>query len=138
MRSLSRCLAVVSIVAFTALGSPSRAHAQSEEVTGTAKGIVGGAFVGAEVVLMVEGAFRVRNGWALGLGALAGAGGGAAAGYFIGKDNPEAAVALLAGGLLLSIPTLIVVLSGAAYEPEDIVDDASAPPATTSARSTGT
>ena len=40
------------------------AHAQSEQPAVTGKGLVGGALLGSEVVMLTEAAFKVKPAWA--------------------------------------------------------------------------
>jgi hypothetical protein len=85
-----------------------------------AKGIVGGAMLGAEVVMLAESAFRLRPTWMY----LTGAGAGALAGGYLGyqlsdgsSNKPPAF--LLAGGIALIIPTIMGVLTATQYAPPD-------------------
>jgi hypothetical protein len=96
--------------------APLAAHA--EEVSTTGKGIVGGALLGAEIVLATEAAFKVQPGWAYLVGGVGGAAAGGVGGYFIEQDaNPKTTMLMLAGGMALIIPTTVAVLSATAYEP---------------------
>ncbi|MEI9947625.1 MAG: hypothetical protein WDO74_01215 [Pseudomonadota bacterium] len=96
--------------------APLAAHA--EDVSSTGKGIVGGALLGAEVVLATEAAFKVQPGWAYAVGGVAGGAAGGVAGHFIEQDaNPKTTMLMLAGGMALVIPTTVAVLSATAYEP---------------------
>jgi hypothetical protein len=85
-----------------------------------AKGIVGGAMLGAELVMLGESAFRLRPGWLY----LVGGGGGALAGGYLGyrigdgsSNKPPAF--LLAGGIALVIPTIMGVLTATQYAPPE-------------------
>jgi hypothetical protein len=92
--------------------------ANAEEVSTTGKGIVGGALLGAEIVLVTEAAFKVQPGWAYLVGGVGGAAAGGVGGYFIEQDaNPKTTMLMLAGGMALIIPTTVAVLSATAYEP---------------------
>ena len=92
--------------------------ARAEEVSTTGKGIVGGALLGAEVVLATEAAFKVKPAWAYLVGGVGGAAAGGIGGYFIEQDaNPKTTMLMLAGGMALVIPTTVLVLSATAYEP---------------------
>jgi hypothetical protein len=85
-----------------------------------AKGTVGGGLLGAEVVLLTEAALGVQPAWAYIVGGVAGAGAGAVGGYYLsdgGSNKPSSF--LLAGGIALTIPTMIAVLSATHYEPPD-------------------
>lgn len=124
-RKAAHCLAGASVAAAVLAGAPERASAQdanaSDRVSVTGKGIVGGALLGGEVVMLTMGAIGVERGWPyLVFGGLGAAGGGVA-GYFIEASEPAAEVPLymLAGGMALVIPTLIVTLNATAYKPPE-------------------
>lgn len=96
--------------------SPLAAHA--EEVSTTGKGIVGGALLGSEIVLVTEAAFKVQPTWAYLVGGLGGAAAGAVGGHFIEDSaNSKTTMLMLAGGMAFAIPTTVAVLSATAYEP---------------------
>ena len=96
--------------------APLAAHA--EEVSTTGKGIVGGALLGAEIVLATEAAFKVQPAWAYVVGGVGGAAAGGVGGYFIEQEaSPKTTMLMLAGGMALVIPTTVAVLSATAYEP---------------------
>lgn len=99
--------------------TPLAAHATGEaEVSSTGKGIVGGALMGAELVMVSEAAFGVKPTWAYIVGGVAGGAAGGVGGYFVEQqDSPRASMLLLAGGLVFAIPTVVAVLSATAYEP---------------------
>lgn len=99
--------------------TPLAAHATGEaEVSPTGKGIVGGALMGAELVMVTEAAFGVKPTWAYLVGGLAGGAAGGVGGYFVEQqDSPRASMLLLAGGLVFAIPTVVAVLNATAYEP---------------------
>lgn len=84
-----------------------------------AKGIVGGALIGAEVVSIVEAAAGVQPGWAYIVGGAVGAGGGAFAGYYIADSTSSTKPTsfLLAGGIALGIPAVIAVVSATQFHP---------------------
>ncbi len=101
-----------------AISSLASVTAHAEEVSTTGKGIVGGALLGAEVVLATEAAFKVKPAWAYLVGGVGGAAAGGIGGYFIEQDaNPKTTMLMLAGGMALVIPTTVLVLSATAYEP---------------------
>lgn len=134
-RPLARTALTVATGAAFALAlaaAPSQAHAQQvpepDAVNGRPKGIIGGALLGGEVVMLTMGAVGVEKAWPYlvfgGLGMAAGGVGG----FFIeeaagpgnaGGDVPEAGVYMLAGGMALVIPTLVVVLNATAYKPPE-------------------
>ena len=104
----------MGLVAFGWLCAASgAAHADANRV----KGPIGGAMIGAEVVMLTESAFRLRPTWMYLAG---GAGGGLLGGYvgnrMSGSTNRPPAF-LLAGGIALIIPTIMGVLTATQYEP---------------------
>jgi hypothetical protein len=102
-------LATLSLASYTA-------HA--EEVSTTGKGVVGGALIGAEVVLATEAAFKVEPAWAYVVGGVGGAAAGGVGGYFFEQEvSPKATMLTLGIGMALVIPTTVFVLSSTAYEP---------------------
>jgi hypothetical protein len=103
--------------------------ARADEVTPGGKGIVGGALLGGEVVTMGESLVGVRSGWAYAIGFLVGAGGGGAAGYAIDQSTSDGRVPtyMLAGGLALVIPALVLTLNATRYMPEEGASEDKAP-----------
>jgi hypothetical protein len=99
--------------------TPLAAHATGEvDVSTTGKGVVGGALMGAELVMVSEAAFKVKPTWAYIVGGVAGGAAGGVGGYFVDQqDSPRASMLMLAGGLVFAIPTVVAVLSATAYEP---------------------
>jgi hypothetical protein len=95
--------------------------ARADNVSPSGKGITGGALLGAEVVTMVESFVGVRSGWWYLLGAVVGAGGGAAGGYAVEQSSTDGKVPtyMLAGGLALVIPALVLTLNATRYQPEE-------------------
>jgi hypothetical protein len=99
--------------------APLAAHATGvNEVSTTGKGAVGGALLGAEVVLVTEAAFKVQPTWAYVVGGLGGGIAGGVGGALIESSaNPRTTMFMLAGGMALAIPTTVAILSATAYEP---------------------
>jgi hypothetical protein len=95
------------------------------------KGTVGGALLGAEAVTLSMAAFGVRPGWAYLVGGGVGAIGGGVGGYFLEDSvDARASMLILAAGMVLAVPTTVVVLNATAYQPPaDYIQD-QAPPAT--------
>jgi len=105
-------------VAGLAVLSPTEAHAQAQDcsdgaVCGTAKGIVGGAFLGAEIVMMPMGIAGLKPWWPYVVFGSVGAVGGAVGGWAVEQSGApaEAPLYMLAGGLALVIPTLVLTLN---------------------------
>lgn len=113
----------VTLLAAFAAGSILMAptSAKAEEVTPTAKGIVGGALLGGEVVVFGEALFGVRSTAAYLVGAGIGAAGGGVGGYFVEQavDDGRIPVYMLAGGLALLIPAVVVTLDATRYMPTE-------------------
>lgn len=112
--------ATAAIAAGAAFLGPTR-QARADDVSPTGKGMVGGGLLGAEVVTMIEGIAGVRAGWAYAVGAIVGAGGGVAGGYFVeqGSSDGKAPMYMLAGGLALIIPAVVISLNATRYLPEE-------------------
>lgn len=99
-------------------------------ITALPQGLIGCGLLGAEAVILIEGAAGVRNRWILlGTGALGLVAGGVG-GYFMDaaidasnpgqrSNLPMISTATLAVGLGLIIPTAIMYVSATMYHPED-------------------
>jgi hypothetical protein len=100
-----------------------------EKVSPTAKGAVGGAFLGAEVVMITESIIGVKPWWAYALGGGLGAVAGGVGGYAIEQsvDDGRIPVFMLAGGLALVIPTLVLTLNATRYMPTEGASEDRAP-----------
>jgi hypothetical protein len=117
MRFQTSFLSTLTLATLTL--APLAAHATGvSEVSTTGKGVIGGALLGAEVVLVTEAAFKTQPTWAYIVGGVGGGIAGGVGGFFIEKDaNPRTTMFMLAGGMALAIPTTVAVLSATAYEP---------------------
>ncbi len=108
--------AVAATLVFS--GNPARAAEDATEASATGKGITGGALLGAEVIMLVEAAIKVKKPWAYAVGGIAGGIAGGVGGYFIEDGaEPKISIYLLAGGMALAIPTTVAVLNATAYKP---------------------
>jgi hypothetical protein len=126
VRNASSCFTRWGIAAGTAaILMTSAAPSRADEVPATGKGIVGGALLGGEVVMLVEAAFGVKSGWVYVLSGVVGAGAGGFGGSVIEKEaDPKVSVYMLAGGMALVIPTVVAVLQATSYSPpEDYTED---------------
>jgi len=114
-----RAVAFGAVIAGALVALPR--EAQAEEVKPTAKGITGCALLGAEVVVFGEAIFGVRSSTAYLVGAAAGAVAGGVGGYFLeqGVDDGRVPAYLLAGGLALIIPALVVAFDQTRYLPTE-------------------
>jgi len=92
--------------------------AKAEEVTPTAKGVIGGALLGSELVVFTEAIIGVRSPLAYGLGAGLGAVAGGLGGFGVEQavTDGRAPVIMLAGGIALIVPALVVTLNAIAYQ----------------------
>jgi hypothetical protein len=118
-----------SLVGATTL-TPGIARADGE-VSATGKGIAGGALLGAEAIVTIEAVAGVKAPWAYAVGAIVGAGGGGVAGHFAEQSsNPHVPLYLLAGGVALVIPALVVSLNATAYKPPADYQEDKAPTGT--------
>ncbi len=114
----------VTTAAFGAVTLTAHApEARADEIAGTPKAIVGGAFLGAEVVAIPMGIAGVRAGWAYAVFPPLGAVAGGIGGYFMDKAYDDAKTAaygsafMLAGGMALIIPTIVLMLNATRYHP---------------------
>jgi len=98
-------------------------QARADEIQGTPKAIVGGAFLGAEVVAIPMAIAGVKAGWAYAVFPALGAVGGGIGGYFMDKAYDDAKTSaygsafMLAGGMALIIPTIVLMLNATRYHP---------------------
>jgi hypothetical protein len=101
------------------LGAPR--VAQADEVSPTGKGVAGTALLGAEIAVFTEAIIGVRSGTAYILGAGGGAVAGGIGGYFIEQAVSDGRIPayLLAGGLVLIIPALVIALDQTRYLPTE-------------------
>jgi hypothetical protein len=116
-------------------------EARADEIAGTPKGIIGGAFLGAEVVIIPMGIAGVRAGWAYAVFPALGAIGGGIGGFFMdqaydqsGKGMPPGtpqsaygSTFLLAGGMALIIPAIVLMLNATRYHPSAEAQEDKAP-----------
>ena len=124
----ARFAAVASVFALTTL-TGSAARADETSVSPTGKGIVGGALLGAEVGTIVESIAGVRNPWIYAISDVVLAGGGAAGGWEVEQHSSDgrAPVFMLAGGLGLLIPAIVLTLNGTRYQPSENASEDHAP-----------
>jgi hypothetical protein len=141
-RSLRLLFAVLLACASLAIPAPSHARDDEDEEDEAAesatnpidadfKGMIGLGLIGAELGFVVPALAGARDAWAFIVFPVIGAGGGAAAGYFLlekGDGHPELAVAALTAGMALVIPALVITLAATAYDPETEVPTAKAAP----------
>ena len=121
-RSLVRPAALAGLLCGVTAITATASDARADEISPTGKGIVGGGLLGAEVVTMVEGLAGVRPAWAYWVGAIVGAGGGAVGGWAVENAvNGDGAIpmAMLAGGLALVIPAIVVSLDATRFRPDE-------------------
>lgn len=131
IRALALSAATCALVAtftLSAVTTSNEAHAQ-EVVSSTGKGIIGGALLGGEVVMITESLIGVKPTWAYIVGGGLGAVGGGIGGYFIegGSADGKVPTYLLAGGLALVIPTLVLTLNATRYTPSETAREDKAP-----------
>lgn len=105
-------------------------EARADEIAGTPKAMIGGGFLGAEVVAIPMAIAGVRAGWAYAVFPPLGAVGGVIGGYFMdqaydtAKTNAYGSAFMLAGGMALIIPTIVLMLNATRYHPaENAVED---------------
>ncbi len=139
MHIAKRMLAVATIGAAALVTHTPDAHA--DEIAGTPKAIVGGAFLGAEVVIIPMGIAGVSAGWAYAVFPPLGAIAGGIGGFFMDQayDNttktgatgtPQSAYGstfMLAGGMALIIPAIVLMLNATRYHPSAEAKEDKAP-----------
>jgi hypothetical protein len=113
-------LAMAAVLGAAVTVAPLR-EARADDVSPNGKGIVGGALLGAEVPVIIEGIAGVRSGWVYGISAVVGGAGGAVGGWAVQNSSPngQGAMYMLAGGLALVIPAVVLMLNGTRYQPEE-------------------
>jgi hypothetical protein len=118
-RNKLRISLVAALAAATIVAAPGTARA--DDVTPNGKGIVGGGLLGGEIVVFGEALFGVHSTAAYLLGAGVGAAGGAVGGYFIEQNVSDGRVPvyMLAGGIALLIPAIVVTLDATRYLPNE-------------------
>lgn len=132
MKAKKALAAGMSAIIFAGTLSGSMAYAPSahaDEVSPTGKGIVGGAFLGGEVVVITMSLVGVRNQWAYLGGGLGGAAAGGVGGYFVEKSSSDGRVPIymLAGGLALIIPGVVLTLNATSYQGNENATEDKAP-----------
>ena len=116
-----RTVGAASVMAAMVAWSPD-ARAEGP-VSPTGKGIAGGVLLGAEVPLITIGLIGIEEWWAYLLAGGVGAAGGAVGGYFVETaGTAEPSLYMLAGGMALVIPTMVVTLNATAYRPDEQFD----------------
>ena len=117
----SRRAAMAAVLVVSTALATTAGDARADQVSPTGKGIVGGALLGGEVVTIVESLAGVHAGWAYWLGAIVGAGGGGVGGWAVEQGSTDGAVpmAMLAAGLGLVIPALVLSLDATRYRPDE-------------------
>lgn len=138
MNVLSRSsLVATAAAALVALASGDAfAQATPDPVAVDGKGIVGGALLGAELVDITIGIVGVEEAWPYfvfgGLGAVGGAFAGFGVESATDAGTPEPALFMLAGGLTLIVPTLVIALNATSADPPveeaDFPDEPAADP----------
>ena len=113
-------LAVAASMALAATCAPRSAAAEGP-VSATAKGAVGGALVGGELIAFSLGIAKVNKGWPYYAFVPVGMIGGAVGGYFLETKvtTADPSLYLLAGGVALLIPALVVALNATAFQPPE-------------------
>ncbi|MGB0680668.1 MAG: hypothetical protein ACPGUV_13505 [Polyangiales bacterium] len=112
-------------IALSAVGLSGARTAQAQtlpppdQIDATPKGSVGLGLIGAEIGLVVPVAAGLKETWSLILFPALGAAGGATAGYFLIDRNDESklAVGMMATGLALVAPSLVLAAVLGAYNP---------------------
>lgn len=145
MSKAIHALSLAGVLGALAVATPSTAHAQvGNTVSPTAKGIVGCALLGAEVVTLIEAGAGARPHWAYAVGAGLGAVAGGVGGYFLEQaavgDTTLTGVTVgtLVLGLGALIPSFIAYRSATAYQPDEHQTEDNTPSTGPLDESTGT
>lgn len=125
----TRLVAALMLAAAIVMAAPrAQAGTGGEEVDAMGKGLVGMMLLSGELVLSIEALAGVKNPWALAIPTVVAAGGGAVGGYFIDKNvnNDGLSVGLLAGGLALFFPSIIIAVAKTRFVAEkDLAENVS-------------
>lgn len=103
---------------------PSVVHAQDEaasELEAMPKGAIGLGLLGAELGTMIPAWAGMNQTWGYVVFPIVGATGGALAGYYL-LDSPNHvtwSVVVLAAGMAMIIPTIVISLTATAYDPDE-------------------
>ena len=133
-RSSNTMFAVAVSIGLAGLGAGAvtvgaERDARADEVSPHGKGIVGGGLLGADVVTGTMGIIGVHNPWIYVIGGGVGAAGGAVGGYFVEQASGDgrAPMYMLAGGLALIIPAVVLTLDATRFRPSDDATEDKAP-----------
>ncbi len=110
----------VGLALVAAIGTTSSNAPAAPEVSKTGKGIAGGALLGGEVGYLGLAAFGAKQSWLYYTVPPLLAIGGGVGGYFIEQSSgvsTEVPLFMLAGGMALVIPTVVITLSATTYRP---------------------
>jgi len=118
VRPAAAALAV--LLGATVVCAPVR-EARADEVSPKGKGVVGGALLGAEVVTITEALAGAKPAWAYIVGGVLGAAGGGIGGHFVenGSSDGKVPMYMLAGGLALVIPAIVLTLNATRFQPDE-------------------
>ncbi len=129
-----RCSAALTAFAFTCTTlASSLAGAQEQAVSPDGKGIVGGALLGAEVGTIIESIAGVHSPWVYVVTDLVLGIGGGIGGWEVEQQvenkgwDVRVPVFMLAGGLGLIIPAVVLTLNGTRYQPAENASEDHAP-----------
>lgn len=117
-------LAAALIIGSATFTQNAQAQTMLNEVESVPKGAVGLGLIGAELGFAIPALAGLHETWAFIVFPLALGAGGAIGGYFAFDEpnSPEAGVAMLAIGVALIIPTLVLTLAMTSYDPGDEPD----------------
>lgn len=110
----------VGLALVAAIGTTSSEAPAAPEVSKTGKGIAGGALLGGEIGFLGLAAFGAKQSWLYYTVPPLLAIGGGVGGYFIESSDgvaTEVPLFMLAGGMALVIPTVVITLSATTYRP---------------------
>jgi hypothetical protein len=128
-RRATRALLLATLAGATSL-TAFTPQARADEVSPTGKGVAGGILLGGEVVTITESLIGVRSGWAYVIGGGLGAIAGGVAGHFVetADSTGQGSTYMLAGGMALIIPALVLTLNATRYHPSENATEDKPPP----------
>jgi hypothetical protein len=120
-----RAAAMVSAFAIGTLSASAASAQTSSTVDNTPKGIVGGALLGAELGTIIESIAGVRSPWVYVITDVVLGAGGAVGGWEVEKTSSDgrAPIFMLAGGLGLVIPAVVLTLNAVNTPHETVTED---------------
>jgi hypothetical protein len=121
---MAAAFAATLVIGSATFTQSAQAQVMTTQVKSVPKGAVGLGLIGAEIGLVLPAAVGLHETWAFIVFPLVLGAGGAVGGYFAFDDpnSPEGGVAMLAVGMALIIPSVVLTLALTSYDPGDEAD----------------